>query len=252
MPKTTTSSTRGWRILERYAYVPRSYEDTWVWLATHLSTLGDPLPGGGRSIELHIRPGGREISRPVRLQVGGLVCADGSARAALAWADAAHPRLFPKLTAVLEIVPLPNEARPFTQIGVQARYQPPLGPVGTVGDHLVGGEVADAVITNFLDELVDAVMNAVPVPSRPEDRVVDLGESDNPSLRRLFLTVDGLAVRPGGAAGVHDTLLSLPGVVRADIDPWTGLIAVGHDPTRCGLEELTDALERRAAGSPPP
>jgi hypothetical protein len=248
MADTPTSTTRGWRPIERYAYVPRSYDETWAWLAGHLSGLGEPLPGGGRSVELHVGPAGREFSRLVRLEVGGLVCADGGARAALAWADAAHPRLFPKLTAVLEVLPLPNESRPFTQIGVRARYRPPFGPVGSVGNHLVGGDVADAVITNFLDDLVGVLMGAVPAPQRSEDTRRD---DDGGSLRRLFLTVDGLAVRPGGAVGVHAALLAVPGVVRAGIDPWTGLIAVDHDPDRGGLEEILDALERQAASAPP-
>jgi len=238
----TMTTARGWRVIERYAYVSRSYEPTWVWLAGHLSTLGEPLPGGGRSVDLHIRPAGRDIIRAVRLHVGGLVCADGAARATLAWADVAHPRMFPKLAAMLEIRPLASEARPSTQIGVQARYRPPLGLVGALGDHLLGGEVADSVITNFLDELVNAVMVGVPFRPRSEE-TADLSADDDASLRRLFLTVDGLAVRPGGAAGVHDAVIAVPGVVRVGIEPWSGLISIDHDPTRCGLADIREALQ---------
>ncbi len=242
MPETTTPKDRGWRSIERYAFVARSYDDVWPWLVGHLSTVGEPLPGGDRSVDLHIRPAGRDITRPVRLAVGGLVCGDGLARASLHWVDAAHPRLFPELTAVLELHPLPCDSRPFTQIGIQARYRPPLGRVGMVGDHLVGAEIADVAITNFLDDLVVALTESIPVAPGSEPAVVDLAEGDHPVLRRHFITVDGLAVRGGGAVGVCEALSSLPGVVHVSVDPWNGLVAVDHDPNRCGLAEMAAGL----------
>jgi hypothetical protein len=79
MNETVTSTTRGWRHIERYAYVERPYDQVSCWVGGHLSTLGDRLPGGGRSVELRIRPGEVEVSRPVRLHIGGLVDERGSA-----------------------------------------------------------------------------------------------------------------------------------------------------------------------------
>jgi hypothetical protein len=250
MSDTTIPKDRSWRGIERYAFVPRAYDEVWPWLAGHLSTMGDPLPGGGRSVELHISPAGRDVSRSVRLAVGGLVCRDGAACASLQWADASHPRLFPKLTAVLELRPLPNDRRPFTQIGVQARYRPPLGPVGLIGDHLVGADIADVAITNFLDDLVGSVTDGLPAEPEPEPVVVDLAGGD-PELRRHFLTLDGLGIRGGGAVGVYEALSSLPGVVHVSVDPWTGLVAVDHDPHRCGLAEMVAVLERRVEARSP-
>ncbi|MEW6470888.1 MAG: hypothetical protein AB1679_01340 [Actinomycetota bacterium] len=248
-----TSTTRGWRHLERYAYVERDYDEVWSWLAGHLSSLGDPLPGGGRSVELRIRPGGVKVSRPVRLRVHGFIGGDQRARAALGWADAAHPRAFPELEAELEIVRVPHDGAPFTQLGILARYRPPLGPLGALGDRLAGAEVVDASLTTFLDELAEAVGNHVTPPllaAQAEDSAS--GEhDDNPNNRRLFLTVDGLAVRRGGAAGVCETLAALPGVARVSLNPFSGLAAVDHDPTRCGLEQMAAALDEEAAGRPP-
>lgn len=243
MPDTTLSTTRGWRRIERYTYVERPYDDVWGWLAGHLSTLGHPLPGGGRSIELHIRPAGMEISRPVRLNVSGLVCGDDRATAAIGWADAAHPRLFPELNAVLELAPLRNDEAPFTQFGIIARYRPPLGPLGAFGDRLIGADVADATLTTFLDELAGAAERAID-PPRQESGDADSGHHEvDPGLHRLFLTVDGLAVRPGGAAGVSAALVAVPGVVHVSLNPWAGLVAVDHDPTQCGLDRLVAALD---------
>jgi len=252
MPDTTTATTRGWRKMERYAYAERPYEDVWGWLAGHLSTLGDPLPGGDRSVELRIRPVGKEVSRAVRLHVGGLVCGDSRARAALRWGDAARPRLFPELTAILEIAPVPNDDVPFTQFGILARYRPPLGPLGAIGDRLVGAEVTDAALTTFLDELAQAAEEQLAPPSPPgrAGRAAGRPGDDDPAIRRLFLTLDGLAVRPGGAVGAGQALAATPGVVHVSLDPWTGLAAVDHDPARCGSQLMMAALEEQAAPRP--
>jgi hypothetical protein len=254
MAGTATSTTRGWRHVDRYVYVERPYEDVWSWLAGHLSTLGDPVPGGGRSVELQIRPGGVEVRRPVRLHVGGVVCGEDRARAGLGWVDATHPHLFPQLEAVLEIAPVPHEGLPFTQLGVLARYRPPFGPLGAVGDRLVGAEVTDAALTTFLDQLSDAVADHIDPPSLRDqaDQEPDPQEHDHPEVRRLLLTLDGLGVRPGGAVGVCEALSAMPGVLDVSMDPWAGLVAVDHDPTRCGLEEMAAALEDQATARPAP
>lgn len=247
-----TSTTRGWRHIERYAYVERPFEDVWGWLGSHLSGLGEPLPGGGRAVELRVRPGGVEVSRPVRLHVGGLVVGEHRARARLGWADAARPDLFPQLEAELEVALVPNDALPFTQLGVLARYRPPFGPLGAIGDRLVGAEVLDAALTTFLDELADAVANHT-VPPSVEPRAEEgapRDEDGDSAIRRVFFTVEGLAVRRGGAVGVCEALAALPGVDHVSLDPWTGLMAVDHDPTRCRSGQLMAALGEQAAARP--
>jgi hypothetical protein len=250
MDAAATSAERGWRHIERYGYVERPYDDVWVWLAGHLSTLGEPLPGGGRSVELRIRPAGKKVSRPVRLRVAGLVCGEDRARAQLGWVDAGHPHLFPQLEATLEIAPVPNDAAPFTQVGIRARYRPPLGPLGAVGDRIVGAEVTDAALTLFLEELTDAVADHVDPPSlraQPEDPGF-APPYDDPDVRRVLLTVDGLAVRPGGALGVCDALAVLPGIVHVSMNPFAGLVSVDHDPERCSFDQVVAVLEDQATG----
>ena len=244
MTGAATSTSRGWRTIERYAYVERAYDDVWPWLAGHLSTIGDPLPDGGRALPVHIRPGGKQISRPVRLRVGGLVCADGHAEAALDWADAERPRMFPTLTATLEIVPVPNRGRDVTQVGVRARYRPPFGPVGAVGDRMLGAGVVDVTLTNFLDDLVQAVTATVDPSPRPRPGPDSTAAEQAPDggVERLFLSVDELVVRPGGAVSVGRALAALPGVVGVAVDPFTGLVAVDHDPARCGAAGMAGAL----------
>ena len=252
MNETATATTRGWRDIERYVYVERPYDDVWFWVAGHLSTIGDPLPGGGRAVDLRVRPGGLEVHRPVRLQVGGVVCHTDRARAGLGWADAARPRAFPQLEGVLEIAPVPHDGASFTQLGVLARYRPPLGPLGAVGDRLVGAEVVDASLTRFLEDLAGAVEAGVAVesPAPFSDGPEGLDEDQDPQVRRLLLTVNGLAVRRGGATGACRALAALRGVVHVSLDPWTGLAAVDHDPARCGPAQMTAALEEQASAPP--
>jgi hypothetical protein len=223
--------------LERYVYVERAYEDVWAWLAGHLSTLGSPLPDGGHLVELRVRPAGREYSRPVRFHVGGLVAGEGRARAALGWADARRPHLFPQLEAVLEVVPVSNGSLPYTQIGVLARYRPPFGALGAIGDRIAGAEVTDASLTTFLDELANAVAGGTTSPSTApeEDGEQRSTTEDGPS--------DGLATRPGGAVRVCERLMAVPGVVNVGIDPWVGLVEVDHDPALCISEDLRAAVE---------
>ena len=253
MPDRATRSTRGWREIHRYAYMQRPYEDVWFWLAGYLRTIGVPLPGGGRSVELRVRPGGVDLHRPVRLHLAGLVCDTGRASVGLSWVDAAHPHLFPELDGVLELTPVPNKARPFTQLGVVARYRPPFGPLGAVGDRLVGAEVADAALTAFIDEVAqtaEAYLEPPPalVPDGDQrDGTEPSSDPEEGGVRRIFLTIDGLAVRPGGAAGVGAALAATPGVVTVTLDPWAGIAAVDYDPDRCRPDRLVRAAEDPAA-----
>lgn len=239
-----TSTERGWRTIERYVYVERPYEDTWTWMASHLSTLGEALPGGGRAVLLRIRPAGTEIVRQARLHVAGLVCGEDRARAGLEWSDAAHPHLFPHLEGTLEIVPVPHDGLPFTQIGIQARYRPPLGLLGAIGDRLVGAEITDAALSAWLDGLADAVEDQVVAPSlRPPPVPPPNPLAEEPAVRRVLLSIDGLAVRPGGAAGACAALEARPGVVHVSLNPFSGLIAVDHDPDVSSSEQLMDVLD---------
>ena len=62
-------------------------------------------------------------------------------------------------------------------------------------------------------------------------------------MQRIFLTVDGLAARTGGAVRLCEQLMAVPGVVNVGIDPWVGLVGVDHDPTICISEALMAAIE---------
>ena len=254
MSDVATRSARGWREIHRYAYLQRPYEDVRSWLAAQLGTIGAPLPDGGRSIQLRIRPGGVELSRPVRLRLAGPVDGHTGARQALGWVDAAYPRLFPELDGVVELAVVPNRKRAFTQVGVVARYRPPFGALGAVADRLAGAEVADAALTAFLEELVGAAESDLAPPDLlPDaDGESEASQPEEGGGRRVFLVIDALAVRSGGAVGASACLLAIPGVIAVSVDPWSGLAAVDYEPGRCSPGQLVDALQEQApAGSTP-
>lgn len=139
---------------------------------------------------------------------------------------------------------MPHDGAPFTQIGIKARYRPPLGRLGAIGDRLVGAEITDAALIAWLDELAKAVDDWVVAPSLRPGPIPppDPPEADA-AVRRVFLPVDGLAVRRGGAAGACDVLQGLPGVVHVSLDPFSGLMAVDHDPAVCASQQLMSALD---------
>jgi len=237
---------RGWKELCRYTYVQRRYEEVWPWLAHHVWNSGEVLPNGGRSIPLRVRPAGVDVSRPLRLKLGGVVTRNGHTSMTIHGVDAAHPHLFPELDGDLEVAPVPNTGLPFTQIGVVARYRPPLGALGAVGDRLIGREVADAALTAFLDDLAEAAERELDPPGPL------LGPAASPSsppaegadVSRVFVTIDGLGVRPGGAVGAAGALRAIPGVVAVSIEPWSGLTAVDYQPSVCTTNQLLLAVER--------
>jgi hypothetical protein len=85
---------------------------------------------------------------------------------------------------------------------------------------------------------------AVPAPAAedgPDDH-------DQTALgHRVFLPVDGLACRSGGAVTTRRLLSSLPGVSVVELDPIAGIAAVDYDPERNTPEDLRNLLEADAS-----
>ena len=68
----------------------------------------------------------------------------------LRWKAARAAALFPSMEAELIVYPL---SRDETQIELRGRYTPPLGPVGSTLDSLVGHRVADASVHRFVTDV---------------------------------------------------------------------------------------------------
>ncbi len=241
----------GWRTLCHYAYVARAYDDVWPMLAAAPQrVLGDEEagPAGAGLSDLHVRRGGVDLTRKVRLSFGGLVADEDLARMALRWEDAAHPALFPVLEGILSLAPLTAGRRRITQVGLAGRYRPPLGALGGAGDRLLGREVAVDSVAGFVDALARRLEAMAPPellgPESPAE--ADPAEPGDADRSRVLVMLDGLDERPGGAAAVDRQLAGTAGVVRAEVDPLAGMAEIVFDPERCSLNRLLSDLD--AAG----
>ncbi len=233
-----------WREIRHYTYVERPFDEVWVLLAQSPGELLGHASEASyvRRASLHVRRAGVEMVRDVRLRFGGLVCDEDRARLSLRWDDAHHPRLFPVLEAVLELVPLRNGRQQITQIGIAGRYHPPFGAIGGLADRFAGESVAEDSVASFVDDLarrVEALIAEAPAPTEYPDQEPPL----DPGLRRVFMPVDRLDHCPGGAAGVGRYLHAIPGVVRAEVNPQAGLVTVEFDPELCNPVNLLENLE---------
>jgi hypothetical protein len=73
-------------------------------------------------------------------------------RISLSWQAEKHAALFPVMSAELSVYPLSSGE---TQLDLLGRYQPPMGPLGTAIDALVGHRVAEATVHRFLQDVAD-------------------------------------------------------------------------------------------------
>ena len=145
-----------WRTLHEFYEVDRPFRDVRRFLAAQPQWIA---AGSAQA-----RVAGLDLARDVRMVVGDLQSGPHSARAPIHWEDSRHPALFPLLEATLEFAPVAGR-RPTTQIGFFARYQPPLGSLGTLGDTLVGGRVVLESVVAFLDDLAHRLEQALPPPA---------------------------------------------------------------------------------------
>ena len=97
--------------------------------------------------ELRVGVGGTELARKVRTEIGPLVCEEHAARLHVQWHAEEHPEWFPELHAELEFEPAGDDA---TDLHLTGDYEPPLGPLGALGDRVVGHRVAERSLREFL------------------------------------------------------------------------------------------------------
>lgn len=75
----------------------------------------------------------------------------------IAWRAATADRLFPTLTADLEIEAVNGTAIRFALVG---SYRPPVSVVGDAADRLVGHHIAEAVVRTFLEGIAERMSAA--------------------------------------------------------------------------------------------
>lgn len=225
-----------WKKVSRFEYLDRPFDAVWRALVKDPEVvLGVPEDGGPR---LHVTLTGHDVSRAVRVTHGGVQVDGDTAHLAFRAQDASHPERFPELAAVLTLIPIAAGGRPATQVGLDARYRPPFGPLGKAGDRVAGGEWAAESITRLLGGIT-ARLGALtgPAPDRTDRAPTGPGA---PGARRVLVPVDDLASR--SAAGLAGELATTPGVSRADVNPWSGMVTIEYDPQICALETILAEL----------
>jgi hypothetical protein len=253
-----------WREVRHYAYVDRPFAEVGQLLATAPERVvghpGEAPEIRERRSDLHVRRAGIDLSRDVEITIGGIVLDEDAARLALRWEDARQPKLFPVLEAALELAPLTAGRREITQVGLVGRYRPPLGRLGTVADTLAGRRVVLESVARFIDDLADRIEAEVPPgASEPEAEVAtpprepSASDQSGPVIppptrrRRVFLPVDGLERRPGGALALLERLTRVPGIAEVELDAVAEIAVVDYDATVCSLTRLLSLLEEDPA-----
>jgi len=121
------------------------------------SRLRARIGDGGRFAELEVGiPGGRQVTRDVRLGFGPLLDDDGVAALPVWWEDAEHPEFFPTFDGGLEVHAVDGG----TELRLVGSYQPPLGAVGRFADSLLGRRIVAGSLEAFLASVADRLTAA--------------------------------------------------------------------------------------------
>lgn len=149
--------------LRCYDYVNRSYAVVRDALSGDLAGIFERATRGaaGRAdalaASLKVELGALEIGADVAIEVMSVTerehgpLGHGPVTAIeLRWRAARAAALFPAMAATLSIYPLSKDE---TQIELHGQYTPPLGPLGSAIDSLVGHRIADASVHRFVGEV---------------------------------------------------------------------------------------------------
>jgi hypothetical protein len=124
--------------------------------------LRAPIGGGEGFTELEVGiPGGRQISRDVRLGFGPPLEEDGVTAVPVWWEDAEHPALFPTFDGGLEV----HDIDGGTELRLVGSYRPPLGAVGRFADGLLGRRIVAGSLDAFLAAVADRLTRAASAES---------------------------------------------------------------------------------------
>jgi hypothetical protein len=104
--------------------------------------------------EVGMRLDGRLLGTTVRIELGEATRLGDKTVLPMSWQATGGGGLFPAMDGDLEVAPL-GAAR--TQLAMSARYQPPLGRLGTAMDRAVLHRVAEATIKDFVDRVAQTL-----------------------------------------------------------------------------------------------
>jgi hypothetical protein len=130
-----------------------------------LPRLADQAGARGEELltEVGIGPADHGLRKRVQVDFGPVVRYPSRTTLAMTWRPTGVGALFPVLEADLEIGPLGSQR---TQLGLNARYRPPLGTVGRAMDRALLHRVAEATVKDFLDQAGQAIQRIAEEESR--------------------------------------------------------------------------------------
>jgi hypothetical protein len=124
--------------------------------AQWLPLLADQASARGEELlaQVGVGPARRGLRKRVRVGFGPVVRYPSRTTLAMTWEPTGPGALFPVLEADMEIGALGSNR---TQLGLNARYRPPLGTLGRAIDRALLHRVAEATIKDFLDQAGQAI-----------------------------------------------------------------------------------------------
>lgn len=108
--------------------------------------------------------GAHRLHKQVEIELGDPVETPSRTWLPLAWKAIGAEAFLPSLEGELEAAALGEE---LTQIGLSARYKPPLGGIGAALDRLFLHRIAEATVRDFMQRIADAIEDGVALMQRP-------------------------------------------------------------------------------------
>ena len=152
------------RELRCYEYVNHPYEQVRDALTKDASKVFHDATKSATSraesvvAELRASIGGVEVGTDISIAIHSVeenprgVKTPPATRLQFEWQASKSPRLFPQMQAELAIYPLTATE---TQLDFSGRYEPPLGPLGSAVDAVLGHRIAEASVHRFLRDVAE-------------------------------------------------------------------------------------------------
>jgi len=121
----------------------------------NLSQMADVAYREGEELRARVSPWGEGFAKEVSLELGVAEIHLSGLVYPMTWTAPGAGLLFPELKADLMLAHVGSE---LTRLTVQGTYKPPFGVVGKVADRAILGRYADATVRNWLNELVEALV----------------------------------------------------------------------------------------------
>ena len=113
--------------------------------------------------ELHAKIAGVDVSKKVRINIVSYIDMqsgpDKQMVVELNWEATRAPHWFPTMVAQLSVMPFEEDK---TRLDFQGEYEPPLGLIGQAVNAVVGHQIAESSVRQFVSEVANYLQNHKP------------------------------------------------------------------------------------------